>query len=757
MRSSLWLALGGLIGAVVADSCSSTVTNQILGSGHNLGKATKADDAGGCCKLCQGESKCKSWTFHTDGTKACWLHTSASGWSFQGGVVSGVPSGDLPPAPVPPANAQAACATLSFSQKVSMMGGYGEIDGYSRNSGCADLCGRETYRWDNGPQGFGDNSPGGTATKWPSSLNMGATFSPELTGEWGEAMGEEFWGKGTNIQEGPGVNICRVPRNGRTFEYLSGEDPVLGATLVVPEVLGIQKNVMSIAKHYINNNQETHRSGVNEVVDEVTEMELYGPPFEAAVQHAAGVMCAYNRVNGDYACENAHTLRTMLKGRYNFSGYVVSDWGGTHSCGKAIANGLDIEMPKHNHITEENVQKALDAGEITMSMINDSCVRILSGWFNLPEDKRYPCGGKVCITANVSTPAHKDLARKLAAKSTVLLKNNGSLLPLDLGGLKGKSIALIGPDATTGCYTGGTGSGGVNGLDTVPPDAALKALGLNVTYTSGSSVDDAVKAAKAADLAIVFSSAHSGEGRDRESLSLGGNIDSVIPAVAAVQAKTIAVVTAPGPVLTPWRDSVPAILTNFLPGEQVGPALGDILFGAVAPSAKLPVTFPTKENEQEMTVEQYPGVKTAEFDLQSNYSEGQIVGYRWYDKHNVKPAFPFGHGLTYGTFSYSKLSVSGRTITFTIKRESGSSDSCDTPQVYFSYPSANTDPKVPAKVLRYFKQVCAPEQQVTYTFTDRDVSNWDVGAQKWSVTKGTYALSVGTSSQDIKLTGSFTV
>jgi len=468
-------------------------------------------------------------------------------------------------------------------------------------------------------------------------------------------------------------------------------------------------------------------------------------------------MCAYNRVNGEYACENHNTQRTILKGRYNFSGFIVSDWGATHSTGKAIANGLDIEMPKAKFITEENVQKALDAGEITMSMINDSCVRILSGWFNLPEDKRYPCGGKVCIKVNVSTPANKDLARKLAAKSTVLLKNEGSLLPLDLASMKGKNIALIGADATKGCYAGGGGSGGVNTNMTVCPDAALSALGLNVTYTEGSLVEEAVKAAKAADLAIVFGSAHSGEGRDRANLSLGANADAVILAVAAAQAKTIAVITVPGPILTPWRESVPVILTNFLPGEQVGPALGDILFGATAPSAKLPVTFPTKENEQEMSEVQYPGVKTTAFDLQSNYSEGQIVGYRWYDKHNVKPAFPFGHGLTYGSFSYSKLSVSGRTITFTIKRESGASDSCDTPQVYFGYPSAATDPKVPAKVLRYFKQVCAPEQELSYTFTDRDVSNWNLAAKKWTVTTGTYGLSVGTSSQDIKLTGSFTV
>eukprot|EP00756_Hemistasia_phaeocysticola_P001761 Hpha_TRINITY_DN11228_c0_g1::TRINITY_DN11228_c0_g1_i1::g.167526::m.167526/K05349/bglX; beta-glucosidase len=655
------------------------------------------------------------------------------------------------------AEARAACDKLSFSMKASMMGGYGSKDGYSRNSGCASECGRETFRWDNGPQGFGDNTPKGTSTQWPSSLNMGATFDPELAGRWGAAMGLEFWGKGTNIQEGPGINVCRVMRNGRTFEYISGEDPVLGSALVVPVVQGIQKNVMSIAKHYINNNQETHRSGVNEVVDEVTEMELYGPPFDAAVQHAAGVMCAYNRINGDYACENHFTLRTMLKGRYNFSGFVVSDWGGTHSTSKAITNGLDIEMPKAKYLSEDNIKAALEAGNITMANINDSCVRILSGWYNLPEERRYPCGGKICILANVSSPANKALAREISSKSTVLLKNNGGILPLDLAAFKTKKIALIGPDATAGCYTAGSGSGGVTTNATICPDVAFRALGLDITYEKGSTVDAAVAAAKAADLAIVFGSAHSGEGSDRKDLSLGGNIDSVIPAVAAAQSSTIVVMTVPGPILTPWRDAVPAILTNFLPGEQVGPAIADVLFGKAAPSAKLPVTFPNKENEQGMTIEQYPGVKTAEFDLQSNYSEGQIVGYRWYDKHAVKAAFPFGHGLTYGSFSYSGMSVEGRTLTFDVKRASGAAGTCDTPQVYLAYPAAGTDPKVPAKVLRYFEKVCADEQRVTYTFTDRDLSNWNIEGQQWKLTTGKFTVSVGSSSQDIRLQGSLTV
>lgn len=486
------------------------------------------------------------------------------------------------------------------------------------------------------------------------------------------------------------------------------------------------------------------------MVDEKTLMELYGVPFAAAASESAGFMCSYNLVNGVYACENQHTLRTMLKGYYNFSGFVVSDWGATHSTGMAIGNGLDIEMPKANYFTEQNIQQALDKKEITMADINDSCVRILSGFYALPENKRHPCGGGICIDVNVSSPEHKALARNITALSTVLLKNEGNLLPLS----PSKKFALIGVDASEP-YTGGQGSGGVVTNAVVSPLTAFTAMGLQVTYTSGVDMNAAVAAAQAADVAIVFGSAHSGEGHDRANLSLAGNTDELIPRVAAVQKNTVVVMTVPGSILTPWRDSVPAILTNFLPGEQVGPALADVLFGSVPPQGKLPLTFPNRENEQNFTVAQYPGVPTKQFTLQANYSEGQIVGYRWYDKHHVAPAFPFGHGLTYGSFSYSGLAVQGRTISFTVKRTAGTG--CDTPQVYFSFPSASTDEQVPDKVLRYFQKVCAASATIAFTFSDTDVSNWNVAQKVWAVTPGNYGISVGSSSQDIRLTGSVTV
>jgi len=338
--------------------------------------------------------------------------------------------------------------------------------------------------------------------------------------------------------------------------------------------------------------------------------------------------------------------------------------------------------------------------------------------------------------------------------STVLLKNEDSLLPLDPN--KKQSILLLGPDATTP-YTGGQGSGAVTTNDAlVSPLEAFTAMGLDVEYDSANDTTTAVEKAKKADVVIIFGSAHSGEGHDRDSLNLSGNIDDLIPKVGAVQPKTVVMVTTPGSLLTDWRGSVPSILTNFLPGEQVGNSVADILFGAVSPQGKLPVSFPNKDNEQEMTTKQYPGVQTDDFELQAEYTEGQIVGYRWYDKKEVKPAFGFGHGLSYGDgFEFSNLLIDGRRISFDIKKSAGSA-ACDTPQVYFGYPGAKADAKIPTKVMRYFEKRCE-SGTISFEYSDRDVSNWSVEKQAWDITRGEYSLMIGSSSQDIRLTASFSV
>jgi beta-glucosidase len=473
-------------------------------------------------------------------------------------------------------------------------------------------------------------------------------------------------------------------------------------------------------------------------------------------------MCAYNRINNKYACENEHTLNDMLKGYANFSGFVVSDWGATHSTSDAINAGLDIDMPNPKFFSETLVQAAIDAGNVTTGQIQDTCVRIMAQWYKLPQDKRYPCNGKVCLHANVSTPENKLLARELSSKSTVLLKNDRDLLPLKRPTNVTLSLALIGLGASSAAYTAGTGSGGVqNSPQMVSAFEAFSAIpNVNVVYVNGSDIKSAASAAASADVAIVFGSARSGEGSDRLNLLFHQDFpdtttEDVIVAVAQVQPDTVVVAVAPGQILTKWSIHVPSILCAFLPGEQFGNAIADVIFGQVVPQAKLPVTFPNKENEQGMTVEQWPGVPSMQFKGHNRvlYSEGQMNGYRWYDKHSVKPAFPFGHGLTYGSSTYSNLQVAGRKVSFDVDV---ANTGCDTPQVYIGYPGAKDSSVVPTKVLRGFQKLCASET-VVVTLSDRDVSEWDVTSKTWNVVSGAFAVYVGSSSQDIRLTGTLTV
>jgi beta-glucosidase len=304
-------------------------------------------------------------------------------------------------------------------------------------------------------------------------------------------------------------------------------------------------------------------------------------------------------------------------------------------------------------------------------------------------------------------------------------------------------------------YTGGQGSGGVVTNAVVSPMAALTAAGVAVTFDPGATPAAAAAAAAAADVAIVFGHATSGEGSDRADLTLSGNTDAVIPAVTAAQPKTVVYLAVPGAIRTDWRVGVAALLINFLPGEQMGPALVDTLFGGVPPQAKLPVTLPIGENDEQMTPEQYPGVPGDGFTRQSNYTEGLLIGYRWYERNQLAPAYPFGHGLTYGAFSYSALSVAGRTVTFTVARIAGAG--CDTPQLYLGAPTAATDPTLPVKALKKFQKVCNATQSVSFDISDRDVSVWDAAAGAWAVVRGSWAVSVGASSADVRLSGTITI
>eukprot|EP01065_Artemidia_motanka_P050031 TRINITY_DN8468_c0_g1_i1.p1 TRINITY_DN8468_c0_g1~~TRINITY_DN8468_c0_g1_i1.p1 ORF type:complete len:787 (+),score=185.23 TRINITY_DN8468_c0_g1_i1:59-2362(+) len=732
---------------------------------------------------------------------------------------------------------------MTTAEKLSLM--HGSCDGYTGNVCAIDRLGVPQLKFNDGPQGFRDTDLPGSTTSWPGTMTVAASWDPDLLSEWGKAMGMEFYKKGANVQLGPGVCVARVPRNGRNFEYISGEDPFLGYTLVQPVVRGIQSvGVVANGKHFVANNQETDRHNISSNVDERTLFEIYYPPFEGAVKAGLGsVMCSYNRICkdcppgaiGNWSCENSDTLGD-LKDRLGFQGWVMSDWGATHST--SINRGLDQEMP-HDLYMGDTLTKMVAAGEVSMAKVDDTAKRILwpffaVGVFDRPNNNT--------IDSNVSTPQHKALARNLSAQSTVLLQNKDGLLPIRKDA---KNILVVGKQAVAPLVHGG-GSGHVDaGVVSTPLDAIRAAAGLppfpaaksncsdaafetGIAYgtanwpppeasaattgdccqlcadlpachafylvkgecymldssknrtrmrgaTGGTVVSTPVQPAQecgadrcvrfaatsqeakakaaAADVVLVFVGTASAEGSDRVDLTLGAEQEELVEAVAAVAgAKTAVVAATPGALLTPWRARVSAVLTPLMPGEQYGNAIADVLFGRVNPGGKLPVTFPGKENEIGMTDQQWPGVNGY-----SEYSEKLEVGYRWYAAHpDTIPAFPFGHGLSYTTFVYAALRVAGRSVTCVVKN-AGSVHGAEVAQLYLRFPEHAGEP--PMQLKGFEKVSLAPGQaaQVAFTLNDRDVSIWSTSARGWEVVSGSFGVSVGSSSSDIRLVGSMEV
>ena len=629
-----------------------------------------------------------------------------------------------------------------------------------------------------------------------------------------------------------------MPVNGRNFEYLSGEDPFLGYTLVQPVIQGIQsqvrvcpravradesrvmacdwlmiamltvgcgcdkrshrccrhvtclcrdcacppslslckplslyvhhacrvstvcpaasvcaQGVIANVKHFVMNNQETNRQEVSANVDERTRWEMYMPPFLGAVE--AGVlsaMCSYNKINNVYACENEVTLNASLKGFAGFQGWVMSDWTATHSTVNAVKAGLDQEMPIAFYFSSVALQLALDAGDITQAMIDDKVLRILTAMFTAGLFDRAPSGD---IHANVTSPAHNALAREFATEAIVLLKNSGGVLPLSKNAA-GRTIAVIGDACSTAPIVGGEGSGYVGPpyIITVADGVSSKASGATIRVV-GTNVTEAVAAATSADVAIVCTATTSSEGIDRANLDLPAAENAVIAAVAAAQKNTVVVVTSPGAVLLPWIDAVPAAIATFMPGQEAGNAIADILFGDANPSGKLPLTFPLTNNPTNFTPAQYPGLPSL-FPLEANYSEGLLIGYRWYDAHHVTPLFPFGHGLSYTQFKYSGLTASATNVTIVLTN-TGSVAGAEVAQLYLAFPSAANEP--PLQLKGFGKVMLQPGQSATVAFpvTARDLSIWDATTHDWAMQHGTFGVYVGASSRDIRAKGTFTV
>jgi beta-glucosidase len=636
----------------------------------------------------------------------------------------------------------------------------------------------------NGPAGAG---PGGTrpqakATALPAPISLAATWNPSLAKLNGTIIGAESRDIGNGLVEAPTINIARVPQNGRTFEGY-GEDPYLAGQISVNNILGMQsQGVIANVKHYAANSQETNRFTVDEEIDERTLREIYLPAFEASVKqgHVASLMCAYNRVNGTYCCENALLLNQILKKEWKFDGFVTSDFGAVHSTVASATAGLDLEMPTGKYFGDDDLKSAVQSGQVPISVIDDKLIRRFGVMMRFGLFDRPPSPKPI--------PADKNgaIARRLAEEGMVLLKNEGGTLPLNAARLK--SIAVIGPAAAK-AVTGGGGSSRVEPLYTVDPvDGIRRRAGENVTvsFTDGSDLPQAISLAHAADVAVLMVGNTDTEGRDH-AIALDGNQDALVEAMAAANPRAVVVVKSGSAVLMPWVDRVPAILEAWYPGEEDGNAVAALLFGDFDPSGKLPITFPKSLDDLPAnTQEQYPGTgpvepyKNAEFDMSAkgppgpgglaHYSEGVFVGYRHYDARGTVPLFPFGHGLSYTSFAYKDLKISADQVSFDSQHgatvsvdativNTGRVRGAEVVQLYVGLPSIDGVPQ-PPKQLKGFEKVIldsGKQARVHMVLDGRSLSYWDVKNHAWAVAPGDYQIMLGASSRDIRLQGRFKV
>jgi beta-glucosidase len=577
---------------------------------------------------------------------------------------------------------------------------------------------------------------------------------------YGVIIGKESRDLADGLLEGPDINIMRVPQNGRTFEAF-GEDPYLVSQMAVNEIEGIQsQHVIAEAKHYDANNQETNRFRINEIIGERALHEIYLPAFKAAVQqaHVGAVMCAYNKVNGVYNCQNKLLLHQILKKDWGFNGFVTSDFGATHSTVRSAMAGLDLEMPTGRYFSSA-LKTAVQSGRVPMSVINDKLIRRFRAMMELGVYDHPPTLHPI--------PVKQDgrLAREIAEQCMVLLKNQGGLLPLD--GSRLHSIALIGPYAAR-AITGGGGSSHVVPLYTVDPLEGIQrrvGRGVKVSFNDGADVAAAAALAKSSDVAIVMVGDYETEGRDHP-LSLQGNQDSLVEAVAAANPHTVVVLKSGSAILMPWVKQVPAILEAWYPGEEDGNAVAALLFGDVDPSGKLPITFPKRlQDIPANTPEQYPGVNGV-----VHYSEGIFVGYRHYDADHIRPLFPFGFGLSYTTFRYKALSVSPKTISLSERSSqtvsvdfhvtnTGQRAGAEVAELYVGFPQTSAVPEPPKQLKGFAKLQLQPGEtgHVRLELNARDFSYWNTKDHRWAILPGVYKMMVGSSSRDILLRGQVSI
>jgi beta-glucosidase len=610
------------------------------------------------------------------------------------------------------------------------------------------------------------------STALPSNLGSAASWDPQAACDYGALIGRELRAQGYNMTLGGGVNLTREPRNGRTFEYM-GEDPVLAGTMVGNRIKCEQaQHVIGDIKHYAMNDQESGRNEVDSIIGKraMRESDLLAFEIGLKVGDPQAVMCSYNAVNGDYACENKYLLTDVLKKDWDFKGFVLSDWGGTHSTVKASAAGLDNEEPE-DLFYGAKLKEAVQSGKVPMSEIDDHSRRVLraefaAGLVDYPTQKSV-----VDVEGGLKT------AQRIEESSIVLLKNEHNILPLDPA--KVHSIAVLGVNADTGMISGG-GSAQVDppGRPAAPwqahvwfPTSPLKAIaakapGATVRY-GGSDPAAAAEAAKDADVAIVFAYQWESEGMDLPDLSLPDHQDALIERVAAANPHTIVVLETGTAVTMPWLDKVDGVVEAWYAGSSGAKAVANVLFGEVNPTGKLPMTFPRSVAylPHPHLVTPPPGAQGKEAVMRTgeakptfsvHYDEGVKVGYKWYDAEHKPVLFPFGYGLSYTSYRYSGLKLgegNDHSVTFTVTN-TGERSGTEIAEVYAALPAAAEEP--PKRLVGWARVALKPgeSREVTVTVDPKYLSIYNEqgdAQQGWRLVPGQYTFLVGGSSEDLPL------
>lgn len=660
---------------------------------------------------------------------------------------------------------------------------------------------RPEVLWDEWDQASWTND---SCVAFPALTCLAATWNPEMALLYGKSIGEEARFRKKTVLLGPGVNIYRTPLNGRNFEYM-GEDPYLAGRMVVPYVQGVQRNGVAVCvKHYALNNHEVNRHTSNIIVDDRALREIYLPAFKAAVQEgkAWAIMGSYNLYKGQYACHNQYLLNDILKGEWGFDGVVVSDWGGTHNTEQAIKNGLDMEFGSWTNGLTAGASNAYDSyymafpylkmikeGKVGTKELDDKVRRVLRLIYRTEMNRNRPWG-------SMNSEEHYAAARRIAEEGIVLLKNDNNVLPINLEQVK--KIAVVGENAVKMMTVGG-GSSSLKVQREISPLDGIKArvggkaevvwvrgyvgdasgeyngvvTGQNLKdeRTPEELIAEAVKVAKESDYVIFIGGLNKSAGQDCEDSDRGGlNLsygqDDVISALAEANRNLVVVNISGNAIAMPWVNEVPAIVQDWYIGSEAGNALASILMGDANPSGKLPFTFPVKlEDNSAHALGEFVYERSNDI-IDVKYNESIFVGYRWADKQKkVKPLFPFGHGLSYTTFAYGKVTADKKemgaddvlSITVPITN-TGSREGAEIVQLYIS--DLKSSLPRPVKELKGFQKVkLAPGEtkNVTFTVAKDALSYYDDALQDWVVEPGKFEAIVAASATDIKSKISFSV